>query len=111
MWRICAKLLRPFMLHVCILPAPIPECIPLRIVCECRAEPFVSYDKWSCALQTCTFSTQLNGPLRSLNAHSLARDPTRDWAKANTEGPIWGYCPSHDRMQHSGWKKPLGGPT
>ena len=52
-------------------------------------------DRFLCAPQNCTFSTQLSGPLRSLNVHSLARGlgargPSK---KTNTRGLSreWGF--------------------
>lgn len=39
-------------------------CALLSRLCECSARLFVSYHKRGCALPTCTFSTQLNGPCK-----------------------------------------------
>lgn len=95
--EVCEKLPRPCLPCVCSASSQAGvwiHFVPLHCVCEYRARPIVSGDKWSCTLQTCTFSTQLNGPLRSLNVHSLVRD-TGGYSAANQtqrglSGGLWG---------------------
>lgn len=103
LYEICAKVCENYQGHacrVCVCPASSQasvwiHSIPLYCVCEYRAEPFISYDKWSCTLQTCTFSTQLNGPLRSLNIHSLGGDTGRDSAVRQTQRGLSGGTVPH----------------
>lgn len=50
------------LLGLCTLCASV--CALLSRLCECSAGLFVSFNKRGCALPTCTFSTQLNGPCK-----------------------------------------------
>lgn len=60
-------------------------------VCEYGAMPFVSVDKWSCTLQTCTFSTQLNGLSQIIKWPFISEGHWRGLSgKPNTERPVWG---------------------
>lgn len=69
--------------------------IPLHSVCVCvwmqkQGLCFHWEGRGRSTFETCTFSTQLKGPLRSLNVHSLGRDTGGESAAKQTHRGLYG---------------------